>query len=100
MHKISDILQSLELDLAGAVRWQDARSTITRTSEWHRDSELQKIEPIDMLSVYEEEVRKAEKEASEVRHRSADEKRRKGRKAREEFMVSSCTYGRVVRSLR
>lgn len=88
MHKLSDILQSLELDLAGAVRWQDARSTITRTSEWHRDPELQKVDPIDILAVFEEEVRKAEKEASELRHRTTDEKRRKARKAREDFKVS------------
>lgn len=88
MSKLTSILRSLSLDLAGPVRWQEARSTLFRTAEWHRDPELQKIDQIDVLAVFEEEVRKAEKEANEVRARAAEEKRRRGRKARDEFVVS------------
>ncbi|GAA5968719.1 hypothetical protein JCM11641_000709 [Rhodosporidiobolus odoratus] len=85
MDKLTAILQSLQLDLAGPVRWQEARAMFYRTPEWHRDPELQGIEPIDMLTVYEDEVRRAEKELAEQRQRVAEEKRRKARRARDEF---------------
>lgn len=88
MAKLTTILQSLSLDLAGTVRWHEAQSTLLRTPEWHRDPELQKIEPIDVLAVFEEEVRKAESEANQARQRAAEEKRRRARKAREDFAVS------------
>ncbi|KWU46145.1 hypothetical protein RHOSPDRAFT_32138 [Rhodotorula sp. JG-1b] len=85
MDKLTAIFQSLQLDLAGPVRWQDARGLIMRTPEWHRDPELQRIEPIDMITVFEDEVQRAEKELAEVRQRRAEERRRKARKAREGF---------------
>lgn len=56
-----------------------------RTPEWHRDPELQQIEPIDMITVFEDEVQRAEKEQAEVRSKRNEEKRRKGRRAREGF---------------
>ncbi|BGP62244.1 U1 snRNP protein [Rhodotorula toruloides] len=85
MDKLTGILQSLQLDLAGPVRWQDARMLIQRTPEWHHDPELQRIEPIDMLTVFEDEVRRAEQAYVEQKQRVAEEKRRKARKAREDF---------------
>ncbi|BGP55203.1 U1 snRNP protein [Rhodotorula sphaerocarpa] len=85
MDKLTAIFQSLQLDLAGPVRWQDARGLIMRTPEWHRDPELQQIEPIDMITVFEDEVQRAEKEQAEVRSKRNEEKRRKGRRAREGF---------------
>ncbi|GAA6027611.1 hypothetical protein JCM8097_007946 [Rhodosporidiobolus ruineniae] len=85
MDKLTAILQSLQLDLAGPVRWQDVRTMFYRTPEWHRDPELQRIEPIDMLTVFEDEVRRAEKELAEQRQRVAEEKRRKARRARDDF---------------
>lgn len=85
MDKLTAIFQSLQLDLAGPVRWQDARGLIMRTPEWHRDPELQRIEPIDMITVFEDEVQRAEKELAEVRQRRAEDRRRKARKAREGF---------------
>ncbi|GAA5940174.1 uncharacterized protein JCM15063_001728 [Sporobolomyces koalae] len=87
MDKLTRILESLELDLAGPIRWQEIRATLYRTPEWHRDPELQRIEPIDMLTVVEDEVRRADKELAEQRQRAAEEKRRKARKAREEYRV-------------
>ncbi|BGP47823.1 U1 snRNP protein [Rhodotorula kratochvilovae] len=85
MDKVTAILQSLALDLAGPVRWSDARGLVMRTPEWHRDPELQRIEPIDLLTVFEDEVRRAEKEMADARARVAEEKRRRGRKARDDF---------------
>ncbi|GAA6007728.1 hypothetical protein JCM10207_004855 [Rhodosporidiobolus poonsookiae] len=85
MDKLTAILQSLQLDLAGPVRWQDVRNMFYRTPEWHRDPELQRIEPIDMLTVFEDEVLRAEKELAEQRQRVAEEKRRKARRARDDF---------------
>ncbi|GAA5861781.1 hypothetical protein JCM3774_001299 [Rhodotorula dairenensis] len=86
MDKLTAIFQALQLDLAGPVRWQDARGLIMRTPEWHRDPELQRIEPIDMITVFEDEVQRAEKDLAEVRQRRAEDRRRKARKAREGFV--------------
>ncbi|GAA5848402.1 hypothetical protein JCM9279_006556 [Rhodotorula babjevae] len=85
MDKVTAILQSLALDLAGPIRWADARALVMRTPEWHRDPELQRIEPIDLLTVYEDEVQRAEKELAEARARIAEDKRRRGRKARDDY---------------
>lgn len=85
MDKLTAIFQSLQLDLAGPVRWQDARGLIMRTPEWHRDAELQRIEPIDMITVFEDEVQRAEKQFAESKQRRNEDKRRRARKARERF---------------
>ncbi|GAA5885633.1 hypothetical protein JCM6882_007505 [Rhodosporidiobolus microsporus] len=87
MDKLTAILQTLQLDLAGPVRWQDVRIMFQRTTDWHRDPELQRIEPIDMLTVFEDEVRRAEKELAEQRQRVQEEKRRKARRARDDFIA-------------
>lgn len=70
------------------MRWREAQSTIYSTPEWAQDFDLQRLEPIDLLAVFEDELRKAEKEAHDARQRTAEEKRRRGRKAREDFVVS------------
>ncbi|KAI5478245.1 formin binding protein [Pseudohyphozyma bogoriensis] len=96
--KVTKILQSLSLDLAGTVRWRDAREAIFQSEEWQRDPELQKIEPVDLLTVYEDELKKAEKEASETRQKTAEEKRRRARKAREQFqklLHELCAVGHI-----
>ncbi|GAA5966237.1 hypothetical protein JCM3765_002568 [Sporobolomyces pararoseus] len=85
MDKLTKILESLELDLAGPIRWQEVRATLFRTPEWHHDPELQRMEPIDMLTVVEDQVRRAEKELAEQRQKVAEEKRRRARKAREDY---------------
>lgn len=92
MDKLTKILESLNLDLAGPIRWQEIRATLYRHPEWHRDPELQRIEPIDMLTVVEDEVRRAEKEQAEQRQRIAEEKRRRARKAREDFVVRCAPF--------
>ena len=81
-------MQALSLDLAGSVRWRDAQEVIARTTEWQTDNELRLIDPLDVLTIFEEEERKADKELNDVRHKSAEEKRRRNRKAREAFVVS------------
>lgn len=99
MAKLTKILQSPSLDLAGSVRWREAQATIFRSPEWHRDPELQKVEPIDVLAVFEDEVRKAESEATQARQRANEEKRRRARKAREDFVVrGSLICGSLVPS--
>ncbi|SCV67520.1 BQ2448_5131 [Microbotryum intermedium] len=85
LEKLTSILRSLNLDLAGPLRWQEACSTIVRTPEWHRGPELQKIEPLDILNVFEEQVKIAEKEAIEGRARQVNDKKRRARKARDGF---------------
>ena len=92
MDKLTKILESLELDLAGPIRWQEVRATLFRTPEWHHDPELQRMEPIDMLTVVEDQVRRAEKELAEQRQKVAEEKRRRARKAREDYSVSFVLY--------
>lgn len=87
MTKIGTLLQSLSLDLAGPLKWKDVQATIMSTPEWQEDLELQRIAPIDILAVYEEELSKAERESNEERRRTGEEKRRRARKAREAFVV-------------
>ncbi|KAK4055996.1 U1 snRNP protein [Microbotryomycetes sp. JL221] len=87
MDKVTQILQSLELDLAGSVKWQDVRAAVQSAPQFLRDTELQKIEPIDVLNVYEDELRKSEKEANELRAKQNEERRRRHRKARDEFVA-------------
>ncbi|KAK4698602.1 pre-mRNA-processing factor 40, partial [Phenoliferia sp. Uapishka_3] len=89
IEKVTAILQSLSLDIAGTVRWREAQSTLYATPEWTNDYELQKLEPIDLLGVFEDELRKAEKEMMEAKQKAGEEKRRRGRKAREDFLVRS-----------
>lgn len=91
MEKVTVILRSLSLDLAGSVKWRDAQSTLSRTPEWQNDSELQIVDPIDVLTIFEEEVKKAERESNDTRKRLAEEKRRRERKSREKFVVSLAT---------
>lgn len=81
-------MQALSLDLAGTIRWRDAQEVVARTTEWQNDQELRLIDPLDVLAIFEEEVKKAEKESNESRHASSEEKRRRNRKAREAFVVS------------
>ncbi|KAL8292499.1 hypothetical protein RQP46_001111 [Phenoliferia psychrophenolica] len=87
MDKVAGILQALSLDIAGSVRWREAQSTIYSTPEWANDHELQRLEPIDLLAVFEDELHKAEKEARDAKQRTVEEKRRRGRKSREDFVT-------------
>lgn len=84
----------MALDLAGPIRWRDVREAITRTPQWQADLQLQTIDPIDILTIYEDELRMAEKALNEAKSRATEEKRRSGRKAREAFIVrvKSITY--------
>ena len=91
-NKLTNVMQALSLDLAGTVRWRDAQEVIARTTEWQTDEELRLIDPLDVLAIFEEEVKKAEKESNELRHASSEEKRRRNRKAREAFVVRSLSF--------
>lgn len=86
--KLTYLIKGLALDLGGTVKWREAQEVILRLPDWQTDPDLQRIEPVDFLGIFEEEVKIAEKEHNETRAKSAEEKRRRGRKAREGFNVS------------
>jgi len=66
--------------------WRTIRRLVERSKEYTSDPEFQELDPSDFLSFYEEHVRQLENEATEVRLRQKDEKRRRIRKNREGFV--------------
>lgn len=85
MAKLSTTLRSLQLDLSGPLRWRDAHQLILRTPDYQHSIQLQQIAPLDILTVFEEEVRLADRDAAEARARRASDKRREARRARDRF---------------
>ncbi len=85
MAKLSTTLRSLQLDLSGPLRWRDAHQLILRTPDYQHSSQLQQIDPADILTVFEEEVRLADRDAAEARARRGADKRREARRARGRF---------------
>jgi pre-mRNA-processing factor 40 len=73
------------LDITVATRWHDARDIITRSDAFAADPQLAKMEPLDMLTVYDEYARALEREFDEESRRLRAEARRRARKARDAF---------------
>ncbi|OCF44951.1 pre-mRNA-processing factor 40 [Kwoniella heveanensis CBS 569] len=73
------------LDITVSTRWRGAHDLIVSSSEFKADTELQKIETIDMMNVYDEYARQLELEHEEESRKLRIENVRKARKAREGF---------------
>lgn len=85
-HNIAALTKLIRnLDITVASRWHDAREIITRSDAFGADPQLAKMEPLDMLVVYDEYVRQLEKEYDEESRRLRAEHRRRARKARDAF---------------
>ncbi|CAD6578291.1 MAG: hypothetical protein CYPHOPRED_000501 [Cyphobasidiales sp. Tagirdzhanova-0007] len=84
IEKLAVVLKNLDLDLS--VRYAEAGQTVRNTKEWKEDTELQSIEPMDFLIVYEESVKKTEQETYTLKEAQRTERQRKIRKNREAYI--------------
>ena len=85
IEKLAAILNKLDIDLG--VKYNDARGMVRNSPEWIEDTQLQGIEPLDFLIVYEESVKKSEQEAEKLKHKAKVERQRQIRKNREAYIA-------------
>ncbi|OCF60315.1 hypothetical protein L486_02996 [Kwoniella mangroviensis CBS 10435] len=85
IHILSDLIRTLEISVSS--RWREAHDLIVSSEEFKADRELQKIETIDMIQVYDTYARQLEIEHEEESKKLKIENVRKARKARENFKV-------------
>ncbi|WVR09199.1 hypothetical protein IAU60_006261 [Kwoniella sp. DSM 27419] len=83
MKALSDLIRTLEISVS--TRWRGAHDLIVSSDVFKSDTELQKIETIDMITVYDDYARQLEAEHEEESRRLRIEHVRKARKAREGF---------------
>lgn len=67
------------------VPWRQGHATLLRSHAIRDDPDLRSMEDLQMLIVWEDEVKRAEREANEIRQRDKEAHRRSGRKARTAF---------------
>lgn len=84
IEKLSSLLKTLDIDLD--VKYNDARGMVRNSREWQEDTQLQGIEPLDFLIVYEESVKRSEQEAEKLKHKAKVERQRRIRKNREAYV--------------
>lgn len=84
IEKLAVILKNLDLD--PSVRFQDGLRIVRDTKEWKDDPELQIIEPLDFLIVFEESIKRAEQEYAAQKQREKIEKQRLVRKTRQAYI--------------
>ena len=73
------------LDISVSTRWRGAYDLIMSSSSYKADSNLQKIETLDILGVYDDYSRQLEQEHDDESRRLRIETVRRARKAREAF---------------
>lgn len=74
-----------QLDISVSTRWRAAHDIILSSPSWRADPNLQKIDTIDMLGVYDDYSRQLEQEHEEESRRYRIETIRRARKGREGF---------------
>ncbi|WAR53206.1 hypothetical protein PtB15_2B637 [Puccinia triticina] len=72
-----------ELEL---IQWRVAQEAILQSEDFQNDEDLRKMDDLDMLIVFEEEIKRAEKETMELKAKQKDDKRRSCRKARAAYI--------------
>lgn len=82
-----DVLGSLlrDLDITVSTRWRSALDMILSSSRYKADLDLQKLETLDMLNVYDDYSRQLEQEHDEESRRHRIDHIRRARKARDGF---------------
>jgi pre-mRNA-processing factor 40 len=75
------------MEITVATRWRDGHKTILASEQFRADPQLQKMETLDILTVFDDYTRELEKEHDEDARRKTAEYRRRGRKARDGFKV-------------
>lgn len=84
IEKLAALLKKLDIDLD--VKYNDARGMVRNSNEWQEDTQLQSIEPLDFLIVYEESVKRSEQEAEKIKHKAKVDSQRQIRKNREAYV--------------
>ncbi|KAG0148088.1 hypothetical protein CROQUDRAFT_670079 [Cronartium quercuum f. sp. fusiforme G11] len=89
--KLTELIRAHQekLDLVGdleTIQWRVAQEAILRSEDFQNDEDLRKMDDLDMLIVFEEEVKRAEKESSESKAKQKEEKRRTCRKTRAAYI--------------
>lgn len=89
--KLTNLLRAHEdkLNLPGEfemIQWRVAQEAILQSEDFQNDEDLRKMDDLDMLIVFEEEIKRAEKEAMELKAKQKDEKRRSCRKIRAAYI--------------
>lgn len=69
-----------------SVQWRQGHALITRSPAMRDDEDLRRMEDLDILIVFEEQVKRAEREANELRQKDKEARRRAGRKARAAYL--------------
>ncbi|WWC91393.1 uncharacterized protein L201_006337 [Kwoniella dendrophila CBS 6074] len=82
---LSELIKTL--DISVSTRWREAHDLIVSSEHFKSDRQLQKIETIDMIQVYDNYSRKLEIEHEEESKKIRIENIRKSRKSRDEFKV-------------
>ncbi|KAG8953364.1 hypothetical protein FRC03_011795 [Tulasnella sp. 419] len=82
--RVVDLFKKLQVDVI--TRWRDAQQAVLESEEYKSNvDELQKLPPLDMLLAFEDYSRVLEREWEDNQRKTAIEKGRKERKAREGF---------------
>lgn len=83
--KLNGMLDDLDINLNS--HWYDTRRHIQQSKDWAADEELQSVDPNELLNLYEDRIGALESKANAARQKERDEKRRRVRKNREDFVV-------------
>lgn len=86
LDKLTNVLKSLELDY-NTTRFTEAEHALRNSKEWREDTDLQAVEPMDFLILFEEMVKKAEQEAHSARAKQRTQRQREIRKNREAYIA-------------
>ncbi|WVO18238.1 hypothetical protein L204_105946 [Cryptococcus depauperatus] len=80
---LTDLIPTLSISVS--TRWRAAHDLIISSPEFQSDRDLQKVEALDMIKVYEDYIYKLEQEHKEESRKLKIEHTRNARKAREGF---------------
>lgn len=86
------------MDIGSHTRFVDVAHTVRQLKIWREDSELQVIDPVDFLIVYEEAAKKAEQEEEMKRSKQKIERQRnirKNRQAYSELLLELKSKGKI-----
>jgi len=89
--KLTSLLRAHQekLNLPGEfemIQWRSAQEAILQSEDFQNDEDLRKMDDLDMLIVFEEEIKRAEKETMELKAKQKDDKRRSCRKTRAAYI--------------
>ena len=98
VEKLRNILKGLEVGLG--TRFVDIAHAVRQLKEWREDSELQAIDPVDFLGVYEDIATRAEQQQETQRLKVKAERQRVFRRHREAYvgMLSEMRANKLIQA--